>query len=80
MDNEQLLEQISRMIERQTEQIKAYVDEKQRETGVFIEQTANRKLDALFEGYQAAHEKLFELESRTQSLEQRVQDAERKIG
>ncbi len=80
MDNGEMLQQIAQMIEQQTEQLKAYVDRRQRETIAYVEQTTNRRLDALFDGYQAAHEKLFELEGRTGQLEQRVQDAERKIG
>jgi predicted nucleic acid-binding Zn-ribbon protein len=80
MDNDEMLQQIAQMIERQTEQLKAYVDKRQRETIAYVEQTTNRRLDALFDGYQAAHEKLFELEGRTAQLEQQVQDVERKIG
>lgn len=80
MDNGEMLQQIAQMIEQQTEQLKAYVDRRQRETIAYVEQTTNRRLDALFDGYQEAHEKLFELEGRTGQLEQRVQDVQRKIG
>lgn len=61
MDNGELLGQIVELIENQTMQI-----------NLKIENEVTKRIDALFDGYKLAHEKLETLEKRIENLEIRA--------
>ena len=57
MTNEELLEQVVKMLEQQTERIE-----------LKIELEVSKKIEALFDGYKLTHEKQWELEKKMAEL------------
>ena len=73
MDRE-LLEQLQllvKMVERlpTQEQVQELIDRRARQTEVLLENDVSRRIDSLFDGYQMAMEKQYELERRVARLE-----------
>ena len=76
MDHE-LLEQLQllvKMVERlpTQEQVQELIDRRARQTEVTLENDVSRRIDSLFDGYQMAMEKQYELERRVARLEEAV--------
>ena len=76
MDHE-LLEQLQllvKMVERlpTQEQVQDLIDRRARQTEVLLENDVSRRIDSLFDGYQMAMEKQYELERRVARLEEAV--------
>ncbi|HIX66045.1 MAG TPA: hypothetical protein H9736_07325 [Candidatus Anaerotruncus excrementipullorum] len=76
MDRE-LLEQLQllvKMVERlpTQEQVQELIDRRARQTEVLLENDVSRRIDSLFDGYQMAMEKQYELERRVARLEEAV--------
>ena len=76
MDHE-LLEQLQllvKMVERlpTQEQVQELIDRRARQTEVLLENDVSRRIDSLFDGYQMAMEKQYELEQRVARLEEAV--------
>ena len=76
MDHE-LLEQLQllvKMVERlpTQEQVQELIDRRARQTEVLLENDVSRRIDSLFDGYQMAMEKQYELERRVARLEEAV--------
>ena len=69
MTNEELLDQVVKMLEQQTERI-----------GLKIELDVSKKIEALFDGYKLTHEKQWELEKKLAELERRIETLEIKAG
>ena len=69
MTNEELLEQVVKMLEQQTERIE-----------LKIELEVSKKIEALFDGYKLTHEKQWELEKKMAELERRIENLEIKGG
>ena len=69
MTNEELLEQVVKMPEQQTERIE-----------LKIELEVSKKIEALFDGYKLTHEKQWELEKKMAELERRIENLEIKAG
>ena len=69
MTNEELLEQVVKMLEQQTERIE-----------LKIELEVSKKIEALFDGYKLTHEKQWELEKKMAELERRIDNLEIKAG
>ena len=69
MTNEELLEQVVKMLEQQTERIE-----------LKIELEVSKKIEALFDGYKLTHEKQWELEKKMAELERRIENLEIKAG
>ena len=65
MMNEELLEQVVKMLEQQTERIE-----------LKIELEVSKKIEALFDGYKLTHEKQWELEKKMAELERRIENLE----
>ena len=65
MTNEEMITQISEMLEAQTVKMT-----------VLIENTVAKRLDSLFDGYMLTHEKQWELERKMRSLEERIEKLE----
>lgn len=68
MDNNELLLQIAEMMERQTTEIK-----------IFIENQVTKRVDSLFDGYKLTHEKQWELERRTETLQNQLEDMQARL-
>ena len=76
MDHE-LLEQLQllvKMVERlpTQEQVQELIDRRARQTEVLLENDVSRRISSLFDGYQMAMEKQYELERRVARLEEAV--------
>ena len=76
MDRE-LLEQLQllvKMVERlpTQEQVQELIDRRARQTEVLLENDVSRRISSLFDGYQMAMEKQYELERRVARLEEAV--------
>ena len=76
MDHE-LLEQLQllvKMVERlpTQEQVQELIYRRARQTEVLLENDVSRRIDSLFDGYQMAMEKQYELERRVARLEEAV--------
>ncbi|HIY73910.1 MAG TPA: hypothetical protein H9826_08055 [Candidatus Intestinimonas merdavium] len=69
MTNEELLDQVVKMLEQQTERIE-----------LKIELDVSKKIEALFDGYKLTHEKQWELEKKLAELERRIETLEIKAG
>ena len=69
MSNEELLDQVVKMLEQQTERIE-----------LKIELDVSKKVEALFDGYKLTHEKQWELEKKLAELERRIETLEIKAG
>ena len=69
MTNEELLDQVVKMLEQQTERIE-----------LKIEPDVSKKIEALFDGYKLTHEKQWELEKKLAELERRIETLEIKAG
>ena len=69
MTNEELLDQVVKMLEQQTERIE-----------LKIELDVSKKIEALFDGYKLTHEKQWELEKKLAELERRIESLEIKAG
>ena len=69
MTNEELLDQVVKMLEQQTERIE-----------LKIELDVSKKIEALFDGYKLTHEKQWELEKKLAELEGRIETLEIKAG
>ena len=69
MTNEELLDQVVKMLEQQTERIE-----------LKIELDVSKKIEALFDGYKLTHEKQWELEKKLAELERRIEALEIKAG
>ena len=69
MTNEELLDQVVKMLEQQTERIE-----------LKIELDVSKKIEALFDGYKLTHEKQLELEKKLAELERRIETLEIKAG
>ncbi|SHH73687.1 hypothetical protein SAMN02745823_00791 [Sporobacter termitidis DSM 10068] len=69
MTNEELLDQVSRLIETQTVKI-----------NLMIENAVTKRIDSLFDGYKLTHEKQWELEREVEDLKKRVEHLEVKAG
>ena len=69
MSNEELLDQVVKMLEQQTERIE-----------LKIELDVSKKIEALFDGYKLTHEKQWELEKKLAELERRIETLEIKAG
>lgn len=69
MTNEELLDQVVKMLEQQTERIE-----------LKIEFDVSKKIEALFDGYKLTHEKQWELEKKLAELERRIETLEIKAG
>lgn len=69
MTNEELLDQVVKMLEQQTERIE-----------LKIELNVSKKIEALFDGYKLTHEKQWELEKKLAELERRIETLEIKAG
>lgn len=65
MTNEELLEQVVKMMEQQTTRIE-----------LKIELEVTKKIEALFDGYKLTHEKQWELERKIEQLERRIESLE----
>lgn len=65
MTNEELLDQVVKMLEQQTERIE-----------LKIELDVSKKIEALFDGYKLTHEKQWELEKKLAELERRIETLE----
>ena len=68
MDNHELLNQIAEMMERQSSDIK-----------LFIENNVTKRIDALFDGYKLTHEKQWELERETERLKEQIGNLETRL-
>ena len=68
MTDKELLIEVSKMLENQTEQIK-----------LIIENDVTKRIDSLFDGYKLTHEKQWELERKVNSLEKRLSELEIKV-
>ena len=73
----ELLEQLQllvKMVERlpTQEQVQELIDRRARQTEVTLENDVSRRIDSLFDGYQMAMEKQYELERRVARLEEAV--------
>ena len=69
MTNEELLDQVVKMLEQQTERIE-----------LKIELDVSKKIEALFDGYKLTHEKQWELEKKLAELDRRIETLEIKAG
>ena len=69
MTNEELLDQVVKMLEQQTERIE-----------LKIELDVSKKIEALFDGYKLTHEKQWELEKKLAELERRIETLGIKAG
>ena len=69
MTNEELLEQVVKMLEQQTERIE-----------LKIELEVSKKIEALFDGYKLTHEKQWELEKKMAEIERRLENLQIKAG
>lgn len=65
MDNNELLQQISVMLEEHTKRIE-----------LKIEHEVTNKIEALFDGYKLTHEKQWEMERKIDELERRIERLE----
>lgn len=68
MDYQELLNQIAQMLEDQTRQI-----------NLKIENEVSKRIDSLFDGYKLTHEKQWELEHRTEQLQNQVNDLQARL-
>ena len=68
MDYQKLLNQIAQMLEDQTRQI-----------NLKIENEVSKRIDSLFDGYKLTHEKQWELEHRTEQLQNQVNDLQARL-
>ena len=76
MDHE-LLEQLQLLVKMveplpTQEQVQELIDRRARQTEVLLENDVSRRIDSLFDGYQMAMEKQYELERRVARLEEAV--------
>ena len=69
MTNEEVLEQVVKMLQQKTERIE-----------LKIELDVSKKIEALFDGYKLTHEKQWELEKKLAELERRIETLEIKAG
>ncbi len=65
MDNQELLNEIAKMMEEQTRRIE-----------IKLENEVTKRIDSLFDGYKLNREKQWELERRLDALEKRVEKIE----
>lgn len=72
---EEMREEMADMREELREEIRA----SETRTKVYIENTVNKRIDSLFDGYQLTREKQAELEQRVERLEQKVEDIQNRI-
>lgn len=68
MDNNELLNQIAQMLEDQTRRIE-----------IKIENDVTKRIDALFDGYKLTHEKQWELEHKTQIMQEQIKDLQLRL-
>lgn len=76
MNDSQLLEQFQLLlqsIEQSETRTQALISESETRVKVFIENTVTKRIDSLFDGYKLNHEKQWELERRTDSLQEQVE-------
>ncbi|MCI8501240.1 MAG: hypothetical protein HFJ85_03265 [Oscillospiraceae bacterium] len=76
MDNNELLQQISAMMEVQQEEFSRKLEEHTKRIELKIEHDVTDKIEALFDGYKLTHEKQWELERKVEKLEERVERLE----
>lgn len=69
MDNNELLQQISAMMEVQQEEFSRKLEEHTKRIELKIEHDVTDKIEALFDGYKLTHEKQWELERKVEKLE-----------
>ncbi len=65
MTNEELLDQVVKMLEQQTQRIELKID-----------MEISKKIETLFDGYKLTHEKQWELEKKVAELERRIESLE----
>lgn len=79
MDNQELLSQVVSVIKEQTETMTDYIDQRVHEIKLMIENGVSKRIEVLFDGYQLTHEKQWELERRTNAMEQQIEDLQSRI-
>lgn len=80
MDNQELLNQVTQMLEEQTATIQKMLDEQTRKIDLKIENDVTKRIDALFDGYKLTHEKQWELEREVENIKRRLELLEAKAG
>ena len=48
-------------------------------TKIFIENEVTKRIDSLFDGYKLTHEKQWELEHKTSTLQQQIEDLQARL-
>lgn len=81
MDKEMLeqLQMIVQGMESMENRINEKIEGSESRMKVFIENTVTKRIDALFDGYKLTHEKQWELERKTESLQAKLDDLEARL-
>lgn len=78
MENEMMM-QIAQLLEDQTARIQKMLDAQTAQLNLKIENDVSRKLQALTDGYKLTHEKQWELERRTEQLQQQIEEMQTRL-
>ncbi len=76
MSNEELLSQIAKILEAQTERYEELIEEHTVKINLKIENEVSKRFETLFDGYKLTHEKQWELERKLDALERRIERLE----
>lgn len=79
MDNQELLNQVLAAMQEQTEVLTKMVQDVETRINFKLENNITRRIDSLVDGYKLTHEKQWELEKRTQDLQDQISDLQTRL-
>ena len=79
MDYQELLNQIAQMLEQSEARTVQRMQDLETRLSLKMENEIVRRIDSLFDGYKLTHEKQWELEHRTEQLQNQVNDLQARL-
>lgn len=79
MEQNELIMQIAELLEKSEERTAQRIKELESRIGVKIENEVTKRIDALFDGYKLTHEKQWELERQTESLQSQIDELKTRL-
>ena len=68
------------VMQQQADTLQGMIKESEARINIKLENDVSKRIDSLFDGYQLAHEKQWELERKVEQLEKRLEALEAKAG
>lgn len=79
MEKDGLLEQVLQAMQEQTEVLTKMISETETRINLKIENEVIGKMEALFDGYKLTHEKQWEMERKSQQMEEDISELKARV-